>query len=174
MSNRKPRPQASQHHLLEPLEKRVLLTTLFGGESFTWVNAKNGFGNIRLGGDIIVELVFLEVDNNNFNAELAGSAPGFITESTLGRVGEVLGGLPPDPDEQQGLEAGLPAGVQLLSEVTVVDTIEPAASIGPGDVPSGRNNIQAFASRQNDGATYGINVQTVNIGGEDTRFIQIV
>lgn len=76
----------------EGLEPRLLLTTLVGGDVFEYMDASGGIVRVALNGDLIVELIAADIDDQN--QPLLGDMPGEITGSALGRAGtEILGGI---------------------------------------------------------------------------------
>ena len=76
----------------ERLEPRLLLTTLFGGETFEYQSAAPGdldeagpIVRVRVDGNATVELLAADVGNDNLPA--FSGIPGLITESSIGRTG---------------------------------------------------------------------------------------
>jgi len=158
---------------LETLEPRLLLTTLFGGDVFEYTTANptdplNGGGDVRIAleGDIVAEIVAVDIDDQN--QALLGDTPGVITSSDFRSGAEFLGG--------RGGADG-------------IETID-YASGGNGDTPISDNseqlgsipmnqgaqiNFQALASSgaENSGLTYGFNVGTATQGGNSRQVVQL-
>jgi hypothetical protein len=149
----------------EQMEDRLLLTTLMGGEVFEYQNEAEETIRVALGGDIIVEIVGADVDDQQ--RLHTGGLPGTVFSSTAGR----------NMTHIQGGHGGV-FGVELIGE-TPVD--EPAAS-PPLDVgydlltvPDDEINLDGLASmgQVGSGATYAFNIGSVTVNGEDTTVIQL-
>lgn len=164
-------------HRLEPLEQRILLTTLFGSEVFEYrapvPGDPEGDGpviRIAVEGDAVVEFIGADIDDEN---ELVlADIPGTIIQSQLGRTGTKIGG---------GL-GGLD-GIVNIGETPIDDTSPTAVpnfipiDITPGDEEDrDANHIRALASRDaaGNGETYGFNVTEVAFGETTSNVVQLL
>lgn len=151
---------------LEALEPRLLLTTLFGGETFTYVAADPENPNepgqnvaITLEGNIIAEFIAADIDDNN--TPILGNLPGTISGGFLGRGGtRILGGT------------GGADGVTPIGSTPIDDPIN-LTNIGlnrPDDI-----NFSNLATRSGFGATqtYGFNVGSQTTAGGDQTIVQL-
>ncbi|MDP7692241.1 MAG: hypothetical protein QGG89_10410, partial [Vicinamibacterales bacterium] len=159
---------------LEPLEQRILLTTIVGGERFEFIAPDptdpdadlidQPLIGVSVGGDAIIEVIAADIDDENLL--VFGDAPGLIVRSDIGRDGiPVLGGL------------GGVDGIELIGPTPISDNAFLEGNIPVDNEDSELNNLQAIASRDplGFGDTYGINVSTVQIpetGGRD--IVQLV
>lgn len=157
----------------EPLEERLLLTTLIGGgevvggviggEVFEYYDASEHTIRVSLAGNIIVELIGADLDDTN--TLLLGDIPGKIYESLIGRQDtEILGGV------------GGADGVELIGSTPITDPDADEYSI-PW-VTEGVESIvlEGLASRDvlGNGDTYAFNVANVTIDSQDRLVIQLV
>ena len=125
----------------EPLENRLLLTTLRGGDTFEYVDASNEIVRIRLQGNIAAEIVGARVTSQN-QAEatnLPGVYNGVDVFGGLGGPGGIdiigrVGGLTGDPNINT--LAANPAGVMYALEV-----VEVPVPPGPGGNDDTRNLV---------------------------------
>ncbi|MCX5660249.1 MAG: hypothetical protein NTW19_11075 [Planctomycetota bacterium] len=148
-----PPSSAAMGNRLEPLEPRVLLTTLVGGDVYEFVDANNQTVRVRIEGDAIVELIGASVDDQN--QAVLGDLPGRFVGSTIGRTGTtVLGGG---------------SGIQDIGPTPISDPINASNSITR--VPGDNINLNAIASRDENGggATYAFNVGSVTVGTGSVR-----
>ncbi len=135
--------------MLEPLEDRVLLTILVGGDTFEFQDATNNTVRVVVQGNAIVQLIGAELDDQG--QPLLGDIQGTYTASAIG-------------------EKELPVtGVQAVGNTPVVDNL-PAQdnqdSIPWQDTGNSNINIGGLASRVVAGvsSTYGINEGDVPFG----------
>jgi hypothetical protein len=157
--------------LFENLEERLLLTTVFGGEVFEYIDAGNPPDQSRghlirvaLRGDIIAELIGVDI-NHRDNSPIIGNVPGTILTSDLGRTGDLYGGL-----------SGAHGGAKLIGPTPISDSAYPPGNIAYVPAGSGLITIQALASMDalDGGLTYGFNVATVPAGSTQRPIVQLV
>ena len=155
----------------ERLEPRLLLTTLFGGETFEYQSAAPGdldeAGPIvrgRVDGNATVELLAADVGNDNLPA--FSGIPGLITESSIGRTGvRVLGGI------------GGEDGVETIGHTPIHNAGISNVFLDKLFLREGTEEIdfQAIATTE-EGETFGINRAGIEIvpNDPDLQVIQVV
>ena len=163
----RPGHAAPSQYSVEELEPRLLLTTLFGSETFEFraagppaPNTNGPAIRVALGGDVVAE--FIATDINASNNLVFGDIPGFILESDLGRENtEILGGF------------GGADGVEPIGPTIITDSADPLGNIDDPDII----HIEAIASREAllGGQTFGFNRSDVDIAPGVTRtFVQLL
>jgi uncharacterized protein (DUF2141 family) len=143
--------------VIESLEDRRLLTTLYGGDVFDYQQASGQQVRIDVQGNTVVEVVGAVVDDRN--NVLLTDVPGHLFTAANGRTGlNLLGGI---------------SGLRGLELIGPTGTTDPG--YGPGNIgaPDGTRtptelNFGAIASRAN-GDTFGFNYGEVTILNQPTR-----
>ncbi len=155
----------------ERLEPRLLLTTLFGGETFEYQSAAPGdldeagpIVRVRVDGNATVELLAADVGNDNLPA--FSGIPGLITESSIGRTGvRVLGGI------------GGEDGVETIGHTPIHNAGISNVFLDKLFLREGTEEIdfQAIATTE-EGETFGINRAGIEIvpNDPDLQVIQVV
>ncbi|MDP6153689.1 MAG: choice-of-anchor L domain-containing protein, partial [Phycisphaeraceae bacterium] len=188
-------------HLLEPLEQRVLLTTLVGGDAFEFrapdpTNPDSEGPTVRVvvSGDTIVELISADIDisSDPENQELLlGDVPGriFSARESFDPVFERIGGLTGRilTDFENGVDVlGGVGGEDGVIPVTLIDNPGAGTPIIDPDNPNfnipqsneGNDNLalQALADLDllGNGSTYAFNVGSVNINDENRTLVQLI
>ncbi len=169
MSSATDRPRRTpESTLIELLEERLLLTTLFGGDTFEYISRSpdlNGVQTVRVSvtGDIIAELVAADIDPSN-NTLLLGDLSGVYVDSagdpSTGGLGqtEILDGR------------GGTDGIRLIGFTSMTDLLW-----APGNAPD-QITLNALASQDaaGNGATYAFNVATVSVPSAAQSSLKVV
>ena len=167
--------------MVEFLESRRLLTTLFGGESIIFTSFD--FEELPEDADDFIPVV-LEVQGNSdarvdlFGSTFGGSVSdlsGFIDSDDPDRAGPVRGGL----GGAIGSSTLVPDDATFVAESTAVQQFNVTDYVGfpfgGGGVvlaPSDFINFQALASNST-GRTFGVQFVEVDVGDEQARLLQI-
>ncbi|MAE61069.1 MAG: hypothetical protein CMJ49_06900, partial [Planctomycetaceae bacterium] len=165
-ADRRPLTKPARRLELEYLEPRILLTTLFGGETFTF-RAANPSGDdasaplaqVILSGDIIVELIGADVDD--LNRPLFGDLAGKIIGDSLGRDGTDIGGGIGAVDGVDPVTGDFALGAPM--DVFDVDRFGNRVLFYDVPIDDGNVMFNAIATRDAlaGGQTYGINTSAV-------------
>lgn len=153
--------QGWTHHFhLEPLEPRLLLTAVAGGESFRFTDVNNQLIEVTVTGDALVELIGAATDGTNITI---ADLPGLFTDSSLGRAGEEF----------------LLDGIDLIGINDILDGLFPqgnTAQTDGDDDYSTEINIQGLAAQEAifGGNSYAFNVANIPNGDTDHLFVQLV
>lgn len=171
-ADRRRRPtQAAQ---LESLEDRLLLTTMFGGDTFEFIDATGQTIRVALRGDIIAEFIAADVDQSSpdpFHQLLVvGDIPGHFESTIIGQSPDILGGR------------GGADGLTVIGPTSISDGLyfPGNLNLAVDGVPD-LINLSALASQDaiGNGGTYAFNVTTVEVtlsngDTEDRQIIQLV
>jgi len=145
----------------------VLLTTLFGGDVFEFIQADPAdpfepaeIVRVALHGDIVAELVGGDV--NDRNELVIGDLPGLLLQSGTDRAGaEILGGR------------GGADGVEPIGLTSITDNGDPAQSIAAIS-DNITLNAMASAGLSGDGRVWGFNVGEITDGDLNRTVVQLV
>ncbi|MCC7408806.1 MAG: hypothetical protein IT442_12090, partial [Phycisphaeraceae bacterium] len=154
MFDRSDRPQISlslndQQTCLESLEPRLLLSTLFGGETFEFQDAQQQRIIVSVGGNVVVEVIGGTVSIND-NTVILHQMPGDIWTSSIGRGGIRLNG------GFAGQKGSDPVTLDSLNGAPI--SYSAPGGLGGGGGPVFGNNLSVNALASNaEGDTYGFN-----------------
>ncbi len=147
-----------QRFLLDPLESRVMLTVVTGGDVFEYIDAAGKEVRVSANGNIQADLVAGVLDDQN--QLILTDMPGHYFASSVGRAGtDTLGGL----GGQDGVEP-----------VTLNEAFGAPTFYGGLAAPSDSIHFRALASNPISGETYGINVYTTLNGTTPQNHVNIV
>ncbi|MCE9589128.1 MAG: hypothetical protein K8S99_01230 [Planctomycetes bacterium] len=151
----------------QPLEPRTLLTTIFGGETFWYLDADQHTIQITVSGDAVVELIAGDVDTSTGGGAgslIIGDIPGLITSSPFpGRTNaKLFGGL------------GGADGIRVLGTTPISDP-----EFAPGSIPrpnggSAQINLDSLATSTVSGQSYSLNVADLALTQGTRRYVQLV
>ncbi len=171
-----PLPDNYRNHKIIPprfenLEERLLLTTMYGGDTFEYKDAADNTIRVVLEGDIIAEFIAADFDPNT-NSLILGDIPGRV-------YGPLRGGSSYTSGDDLFGGVGGADGVELLGTIDITDsnfnsgtgyTISWNAE-GVDDI-----TLQALASMdaENNGDTYAFNIATVDDNGTERTLVQLL
>ncbi|MCC7204368.1 MAG: hypothetical protein IT441_04765 [Phycisphaeraceae bacterium] len=154
MFDRSDRPQISlslndPRTCLESLEPRLLLSTVYGGETFEFQDAQQQRIVVSVSGNVVVEIIGATVSNND-NSLILHQMPGSILTSPVGRAGTRLNG------GFGGSKGSDPVTFDSINGAPIEYFVPPTPGGGGGDLGGDVLAVNALASNA-DGDTYGFN-----------------